>query len=76
MRKPRKKKADLDLNLDSAKVDLTINRKDKTTKITLDTPIVDVELEKTKGEKLKVNVLLDPTFGAKLKNLADKFKKK
>lgn len=58
-RRGRKKKIDLDLTLDTKNVDITLSRENDTTKLSVDTPILDIELEKKKGEKLKADIKVD-----------------
>jgi hypothetical protein len=42
----KKKKKDLDINIDTKNIDIHITRKDGKFKATLDTPIIDAELTK------------------------------
>jgi hypothetical protein len=51
MKKPGRPKKNLNINIDTKKVDVKITRKDGVTDIKVDTPKVDVELHKDKDNK-------------------------
>ena len=51
MKKPGRPKKNLNINIDTKKVDVKITRKDGVTDIKVDTPKVDVELHKDNQRK-------------------------
>lgn len=56
MKKPGRPKKNLNINIDTKKVDVKITRKDGVTDIKVDTPKVDVELHKdSEGKSLKID---------------------
>jgi len=56
MKKPGRPKKNLNINIDTKKVDVKITRKDGVTDIKVDTPKVDVELHKdNEGKVLKID---------------------
>lgn len=56
MKKPGRPKKNLNINIDTKKVDVKITRKDGVTDIKVDTPKVDVELHKdNEGKTLKID---------------------
>lgn len=56
MKKPGRPKKNLNINIDTKKVDVKITRKDGVTDIKVDTPKVDVELHKdNEGKALKID---------------------
>ena len=62
----KRKKKDLDINLDTKNVDVTITRKDGVLDAELDTKNVDIKIQKEKGKKAKVDVDITPEFGEKI----------
>jgi len=61
-----KKKNDLDINIDTKNVDVTILRKDEVLDATLDTKNVDIKIHKEKGKKAELDVDITPEFGEKI----------
>jgi hypothetical protein len=56
MKKPGRPKKNLNINIDTKKVDVKITRKDGVTDIKVDTPKVDVELHKdNQGKSIKID---------------------
>ena len=56
MKKPGRPKKNLNINIDTKKVDVKITRKDGVTEVKVDTPKVDVELHKEKdNNSLKID---------------------
>ena len=56
MKKPGRPKKNLNINIDTKKVDVKITRKDGVTDIKVDTPKVDVELHKdSEGKSVKID---------------------
>ena len=56
MKKPGRPKKNLNINIDTKKVDVKITRKDGVTDIKVDTPKIDVELNKdNQGKSLKID---------------------
>jgi phage-related protein len=56
MKKPGRPKKNLNINIDTKKVDIKITRKDGVTDIKVDTPKVDVELHKdNQGKSIKID---------------------
>lgn len=56
MKKPGRPKKNLNINIDTKKVDVKITRKDGVTDIKVDTPKVDVELHKdNEGKIVKID---------------------
>lgn len=56
MKKPGRPKKNLNINIDTKKVDVKITRKDGVTDIKVDTPKVDVELRKdNQGKSIKID---------------------
>ena len=56
MKKPGRPKKNLNINIDTKKVDVKITRKDGITDIKVDTPKVDVELHKdNQGKSIKID---------------------
>jgi phage-related protein len=56
MKKPGIPKKNLNINIDTKKVDVKITRKDGVTDIKVDTPKVDVELHKdNQGKSIKID---------------------
>jgi hypothetical protein len=51
MKKPGRPKKNLNINIDTKKVDVKITRKDGVTDVKVDTPKIDVELHKDKDNK-------------------------
>lgn len=58
-----KKKKDLDIKLDTDKVDVSIVRKDGKTNIDVDTPIANIEIEK-EPENTRVEIVSKTKAGA------------
>jgi len=65
MKKPGRPKKNLNINIDTKKVDVKITRKDGKTDIKIDTPKVDVDIHREKGnnnlkiDSEKVDVTID-----------------
>lgn len=67
MKKPAKPKKNLNINIDTKKVDVNVTRKDGKLDIKIDTPKVDVDIHREKGhnsvkidsEKVDVEVTKD-----------------
>ena len=65
MKKPGRPKKNLNINIDTKKVDVKITRKDGVTEVKVDTPKLDVEFHKDNEEKTikidsdKVDVTID-----------------
>lgn len=59
MKKPGRPKKNLNINIDTKKVDVKITRKDGVTDIKIDTPKIDVELHKDKENK-SIKIDSDP----------------
>lgn len=65
MKKPGRPKKNLNINIDTKKVDVKITRKDGVTDIKVDTPKVDVDIHREKGnnnlkiDSEKVDVTID-----------------
>ena len=56
MKKPGRPKKNLNINIDTKKVDVKITRKDGVTEVKVDTPKVDVELHKdNEGKTIKID---------------------
>lgn len=64
----KRKKKDLDINLDTKNVDVNIVRKDEVLDASLDTKNVDITIHKEKGKKAKIDVDITPEFGEKIIN--------
>jgi hypothetical protein len=62
----KRKKKDLDINLDTKNADLNITRKDEVLDASLDTKNVDITIHKEKGKKAKIDVDITPEFGEKI----------
>jgi hypothetical protein len=57
--KRKRKKKNIDITIDTKHVDLTIKRVDGVTDISLDTPIIDVDIHKKPNTKVEVDVKSD-----------------
>ena len=62
----KRKKKDLDINIDTKNVDVKIVRKDEVLDATLDTKNVDIKIRKEKGKKAELDVDITPEFGEKI----------
>jgi hypothetical protein len=51
MKKPGRPKKNLNINIDTKKVDVNITRKDGKLDIKIDTPKVDVDIHREKGQQ-------------------------
>jgi len=63
-----KKKRDLDIHLDTEKVDVNIVRKDGKTTVDIETPIADIDIEKD-AESTKVDVVTKTKAGVTILNV-------
>lgn len=63
-----KKKKDLDISIDTKKVDINIVRKDGKTKVDIETPIADIDIEKD-GKNTKVDVVTKTKAGVTILNV-------
>ena len=64
MAKERKKR-DIDLHIDTKKVDIDLTRKDGETHLNVDSENVDINFDKTAEDK-NLTVKVEPTFIAKI----------
>lgn len=55
----KKKKKDLDVNIDTKNIDIKISRKDGKLKAEIDTPIIDAQITKDEVNGLDVDVTVD-----------------
>lgn len=64
-----KKKKDLNINIDTKKVDVKISRKDGKLTVDVDTPIIDAHIEK--DEELNVDIKADESLKPNVQNLVN-----
>lgn len=64
-----KKKKDLNINIDTKKVDVKISRKDGKLDVEIDTPIIDAHIEK--DEELKVDIKADESLKPNVQNVVN-----
>ena len=55
----KRKKKDLDVNIDTKNIDIKISRKDGKLKAEIDTPIIDAQITKDEVNGLDVDVTVD-----------------
>jgi hypothetical protein len=72
----KKKKKDLDVNIDTKNIDIKISRKDGKFKADIDTPIIDAQITKDEENGLDVDVTVDEKAPKVLGNLLARIIKK
>jgi hypothetical protein len=72
----KKKKKDLDVNIDTKNIDIKISRKDGKFKAEIDTPIIDAEITKDEENGLDVDVTVDEKAPKVLGNIIARIIKK